>query len=65
MYNQFYHYLTKIDIMHRLTASSADHFFSKSTEDERHVEGDLICTEQTNSKHRTHIKHHKIYIYII
>lgn len=27
--------------MQRLTASSADHFFSKSTEEERHVEGDF------------------------
>lgn len=54
IYNQFYLIFESIIYMQRLTASSADHFFSKSTEDERHVEGDLISTNAVKSKFNHH-----------
>lgn len=40
-----------------LTASSVDNFFSKSTEDERHTEGDLIYkADQATKKKHSHTR---------
>lgn len=39
-----------VDSMPPQTASSKDHFFSKSTEDEKHSEGDFELTKKTNKK---------------